>query len=311
MGVGDDDLLLNSTLTLKDLEDHDGFISEAEFDLIYHNSIFSTDCRFFGLYHGSKISLQQFGALGFLMMNSSSLHMALYSFQSFQAVLGESVVINIKDDGRTTRINFELYGGKKTGQHRIESFFSIVKEACLELTGKELKITKIGYQYAPTFPVAEYSKCLGIIPIQTNENYLEFSSFFMKLPIINSIPELNPIFENFLQFKIQEDESNSFARKVKRELIRRVEKGSSRSVEDLSRYFGLSDRNFQLKLEQENSSYRQIHDKVQADFSERSLKNGSEISEIAFALGFSEPSAFQRAYKRWTGKTPGQTKAKT
>jgi len=62
-------------------------------------------------------------------------------------------------------------------------------------------------------------------------------------------------------------------------------------------------------LEQENTSFRQIYDEAQADFALRFLKNGSPISEVAYALGFSEPSAFQRAFKRWTGMTPGQARA--
>jgi len=78
------------------------------------------------------------------------------------------------------------------------------------------------------------------------------------------------------------------------------------SLESMSSFFNMSDRALQMKLEQENTSFREINESCQTEFAIRFLKNGSSTAEIGYALGFSEPSAFQRAFKRWTGQTPGQ-----
>jgi AraC-like DNA-binding protein len=311
LGISLEDALKNTQLGQKELEDVDGYISVKDYEKIFENALVLSNDPFFGLHLGSKFTLQQFGVVGFLLMNSDNFGSALDAYQRFQIALSESLVTIFKTSGALTKVTFEFTGGGTiVAQQCIESFITGIKAVCQELTGRELKILSLTLQYEPTKPTSEYYKLLGVIPVKGSENCLEFSSEYMQLPIINSIPELTPIFENELNRKLDSGSSSSFARKVRRELTRRIGKENINSVEQLSLYFGMSERNFQLKLEQEDTTFRQIHDQVQIEFANRFLKIGSPLAEIAYALGFSESSAFQRAYKRWTGITPGQAREK-
>ena len=67
---------------------------------------------------------------------------------------------------------------------------------------------------------------------------------------------------------------------------------------------GLSARTLRRQLEQEGSSIRAVVDELRRERADELLAAGTPVKEIAFSLGFSEPSAFSRAYKRWTGKSP-------
>ena len=72
----------------------------------------------------------------------------------------------------------------------------------------------------------------------------------------------------------------------------------------IARALGISPRTLRRHLAQEGSTLRIVVDDVRREHAEALLAAGTPIKEIAFRLGFSEPSAFSRAYKRWTGRAP-------
>ena len=57
------------------------------------------------------------------------------------------------------------------------------------------------------------------------------------------------------------------------------------------------------RLQEEDTSYQEILDDVRAELASRYLtKEKRGIEEVAFLLGFSDPSAFTKAFRRWTGQ---------
>ncbi len=306
MGFKPEQIFAQTNVTPDNLRDTDGAVDEPTYDRIFQNGVELTGNAHLGLHLGSQLTLQQLGVLGYLLMNSDSFMQALKAYENFQSAIGDSIVLKTSIQGSKARIAFQIYGGELTGRHRLESFFSSLPAACKELTGRELQYTRIGSVYGAANPEAEYKKFFKIIPEKSSENYVEFNAEYLNLLIINSVPELTPVFEGQLQEKLNRLDNSSFSKKLKREISRRIGQEKMESLESMSSFFNMSDRALQMKLEQENTSFREIHESCQSEFAIRFLKSGSSTAEIAYALGFSEPSAFQRAFKRWTGQTPGQ-----
>jgi AraC-like DNA-binding protein len=74
----------------------------------------------------------------------------------------------------------------------------------------------------------------------------------------------------------------------------------------VARVMHMSDRTLQRRLDSEGASFSEIVDDVRARLARGWLADERRsLSEIAFALGFSDLAAFSRAFKRWTGKPPG------
>nr|WP_281423126.1 helix-turn-helix transcriptional regulator [Paenibacillus oenotherae] len=79
------------------------------------------------------------------------------------------------------------------------------------------------------------------------------------------------------------------------------------SLKDTAKAFRMSVRNLQVKLQQENTTFQDIMNRVRRELAVGYLaKPEYNIGEVAYLLHFSEPSAFQNAFKRWTGTTPRQ-----
>ena len=77
------------------------------------------------------------------------------------------------------------------------------------------------------------------------------------------------------------------------------------SADSVAAQFSMSDRTLRRRLQEEGTSYQEVLDDVRAELARRYLGTDKRgIDEVALLLGFSDSSAFSKAFRRWTGKTP-------
>jgi AraC-like DNA-binding protein len=93
--------------------------------------------------------------------------------------------------------------------------------------------------------------------------------------------------------------------------VRRVVVGSLRTgeptVETVARQLATTSRTLQRRLRDEGTSFQQVLDEVRREVAVTHMRERrATIDEVAFLLGFEKPSSFHRAFKRWTGVTPGE-----
>ena len=81
----------------------------------------------------------------------------------------------------------------------------------------------------------------------------------------------------------------------------------SLTLREVASYCGISPRKLQSSLASNNMTFNDLMANLKRDFAEEQLAEGSmKISTIAESLGYSDPSAFSRAFKNWTGLSPDQ-----
>ncbi|MGB3667877.1 MAG: AraC family transcriptional regulator, partial [Bermanella sp.] len=79
------------------------------------------------------------------------------------------------------------------------------------------------------------------------------------------------------------------------------------SLEDAASFLGVSSRSLQRKFKLQGTNFKSIVDDVRKEYAfSYLLQTNYKMSYISQILGFSEQSVFQRAFKRWTGMTPGE-----
>jgi AraC-like DNA-binding protein len=76
-------------------------------------------------------------------------------------------------------------------------------------------------------------------------------------------------------------------------------------MEEVARYMRMSSRTLHRRLEERQLVFKQLLQKTRQQLAQQYLKEGRlTLSEIALLLGYSEQSAFTRAFKMWVGETP-------
>lgn len=96
---------------------------------------------------------------------------------------------------------------------------------------------------------------------------------------------------------------------VVRVAIRKLLADGEPSLAAVARTAGLGTRTLQRRLLDRGVTFRQLIDDVRREVAVAELeRGGASIAEVAFALGFSSPSAFHHAFRRWTGRSPGSAR---
>lgn len=90
-----------------------------------------------------------------------------------------------------------------------------------------------------------------------------------------------------------------------RGILREEKLGSEPSSSAVARRLGMSERSLSRRLANEGTSYRVARDEVRCERAIERLHRGDSIAEIAFDQGFADVPAFHRAFRRWTGRSPG------
>ena len=91
-----------------------------------------------------------------------------------------------------------------------------------------------------------------------------------------------------------------------RELLGSDLRGEVPSCEELTALLNMSPRTLRRRLGKEGISYQRIKDNARRDMAISLLsRERMTVSDVAEQVGFSDPSAFHRSFKKWTGQSPG------
>lgn len=77
------------------------------------------------------------------------------------------------------------------------------------------------------------------------------------------------------------------------------------SIQQVAAQLNMSTRSFQRKLQEENTSFKEVLEELRKQSAFNYLKNPDlSVKEIAYLLDYADAASFSRSFKRWTGKTP-------
>lgn len=140
---------------------------------------------------------------------------------------------------------------------------------------------------------------------------VEFDSAYLRLPVVQDLAALKTFLRSAPQgLVIRFRNQNGLVAEVYRHL-RALRYGQWPTLTALAQQQGISASTFRRQLEREGRSYQQIKDEVRRAMAFERLREGElSIAEIAEQAGFQEPSAFHRAFKKWTGHSPGSYRAR-
>ncbi|MFF7108838.1 AraC family transcriptional regulator [Pseudomonas sichuanensis] len=192
-----------------------------------------------------------------------------------------------------------------------ETYLVLVVGLLCWLAGRRIAIDRT--ELALTRPAQEDDALLWgpDLRLGSGRTEVEFDSAWLRLPVMQDLPALKTFLRSAPQgLVIRFRNQNGLVAEVYRHLRAR-HYGQWPTLNAMAERQRLSASSFRRQLEREGRSYQQIKDEVRRAMAFELLREGClSIAEIAEQTGFQEPSAFHRAFKKWTGQSPGIYRAK-
>ena len=209
-------------------------------------------------------------------------------------------VISVTSDGLAVMF------GPTAQRQRTEFGMSFVVRIAREATGTPLVPLEVHFAHNSPDNLFEH-RAFFRAPLQYDEpfNQLLIARSDLMRPLRSADPALSGVvcrrLEKMLKMVPQDDSTAASVRRVLLESLARGEPSAAATGREL----GLSERTLHRRLRAEQTSFRNILDTVRGELAAALLREPRVgIAEIAFLLGYSEPAAFYRSFRRWTGQTP-------
>ena len=175
------------------------------------------------------------------------------------------------------------------------------------LVGRRIPILAAAFAYPPPVHAAEYRDLFGPqLSFAAPETFLEFSSSFLDLPVVQTETSA----KEFLRLApanilLKYKSTQSLSTRIRRRL-RQILPGDLPDLEQVAREMNAAPATLRRKLKAEGQTYQGIKDDLRRDLAITYLSETDlSIRDIALALGFLEPSAFHRAFRKWAQTSPG------
>lgn len=260
------------------------------------------------------LALQDVGLMGYLASTSIDLKQAFGLFQKYYPLLYK--MTNIEDmtvfDDREC-FSIQWHGGFVRWQIFYELNLAILFRYIQLIVQKQELIPpkKVALGYPPQFALIHYERFfetkIEIIPahylITVPKSNLEIKSTASDLA-------LNQMLSMQAQQSIEQNSQNLSAKQFRHKVVTLIEHGLQQDQQPIQAFVAeqmfCSERTLQRQLLQFDLHFQTLLDEFRFERAKSLLITGKHLSEIAQQLGYSDQSAFGRAFKRWSDMTPKQ-----
>jgi AraC-like DNA-binding protein len=177
------------------------------------------------------------------------------------------------------------------------------------LIGEDIRILSVGFHYPPLVS-RECASRLMLHPVihRAPENSLRFPARYLDLPVIRTPAELERLLERF-PFDLEEILSKEalLSEKVRVVLHSALARGEPLPTgAGIARQFHLSPATLKRRLAEEGFTLGELKNACRVDLARALLGDGGlTIGAVAQRVGFSDSTTFSRAFRQWTGHSPG------
>lgn len=311
LGVGADDVLRSVGLPPGTIAGADSD-ADARIPLPLEESLWAAAAEaagdpLFGLHAAESVRAGGFDVLDYVVRTAPTLRASLERLARYNRLLHDAAAFTLVPGPSVLRVEHGLGTPARPASPQAAEFTL----ASLVVVGRQLlprlRIAQVQFAHDALGPVAEYQRVFGIAPrFGTSGNALSFPAGLMDLALPAADPVLSRIVtahaEQALAALPPVDES--LAVQVRRLVAARLPAGPP-PLEQVARELHLTGRSLQRRLKAQGQGYAGLVDEVRRELALRYVADRRlALGEVAYLLGFSEPSAFHRAFRRWTGATP-------
>ncbi len=308
-GVRADTALKEAGLVRSQLRDPDKRIPFRKHARFLEIAADRLDDPFWGLHLGASIQPKQLGLLGYVALSSGTLGVALKNITRYLSVLSEGTEAELVIQGNRVSVTSRILDPDVLDCRQIDDFgMSVLLTTCRALTGTELSPERVNFRAPEPGGLAEHKRIFGVaVRFNQPRTGLVYNGKAMDLPIQTADGGLLKVLERYCREILGRRPAVQNLSYQVRELVANLLTTGEPTIDIVARELNMSSRTLERRLSALGLSYRRVLDDIRRQLAERYLADERlGLAQITYLLGYSEPTAFNRAFRRWTGATPTQ-----
>ena len=301
LGYDTSALLSASGVSAAQLDDPDGRVPCTSIPAVVGAAMRTRPLKNLGMNVAYETPIGAFQLLDYLIVTCENVREAAKQLARYLRISEAPFAVEIRDDEDPVRLTYVKVNDPFTAEFEVAlAIFHFRRE-----TESRLTVEYASFMHTPD-DVVGMKQALGC-PIRIQSPWLGFalSREAWELPLRRQDPVLHSIlYRNAEELAARLPETDSVVAELRRLLLTRLAQGDP-DIGLVARSMVTSVRSLQRRLAAAGTSYQEVLDSTRREAAGRHLANRTlSITEVAYLLGYSEPAAFHRAFKRWYGSTP-------
>ncbi len=252
-------------------------------------------------------------ALGYSWMASETLRDALNRLVRYSRMLTDKELFLLEESSQGVRLVIHNPDPAcPTTDENYDALMAMIVRLCMLIYGPDLKLRQVAMARGMPGGVEAFAQIFGTsVEFAAVDNALVFDPVQLDKPLPTANAELARANDQIIMDYLAELDRSNMTLQVKARLIEQLASGQP-TQDSIARELNLSARSLQRKLHEEGTTYKQLVDDTRRELAAQYVKQSRlSINEITYMLGFSEPSNFTRAFRRWTGESPSSYRLST
>ncbi len=261
----------------------------------------------FGLKVGDFWHPSHMHALGYAWLSSTTLHSAFKRLSRFSKIVNPNIIVELSNS--PDQLNIEVRSASDTisrdASWYADGDMSVLMAMCRANYGAKLNPVSIEFKHAEPTCAGDFFalfRCPVSFGAEHNRMRLSHKDTNKRLPGSNEM--MSQIHDQEMIRYLAKLDDGDIVNKVKNVILEQLPDGRMSDTRVAETLF-MSNRNLQRKLEAQNTTFKTILTQIRQELAIKYIKDPQlTLTEVSFMLGFSEMSAFSRAFKQWTGQSP-------
>lgn len=263
-----------------------------------------------GFVHGQKREMRRSGLISYIGMSSPTIRTLLLNLARYRRVFSDAIEIDCEglDQDGSVEWYFNV-PASITRRQFVEFGASGLLFALREVSNIDVRPELVTFHHARNTHLREFEQFFGCkVVFGAGRNSVRFRASDLALPLKTADDELYTILRNCCEQALQVKARNTppLIVDVEHAISSRLNQGEA-NQENVARALGMSSRTLSRRLADEGTTFFKSLEALRKALARNYLRDSNlGLAEISFLLGYSGLSSFTDAFKRWTGKTPGQ-----
>jgi AraC-like DNA-binding protein len=302
----------STDLTAQMVADPEARVSPAQFCVAWAEAIRLSGDSALALRIAEATPLGAFGIVEYVCRAAPTLRGALEQWVRYLGILDNAVELGLVDSGPHTSLRL-LSESEAPAPASHELCFAVIVARARAILNEPLRGVEARFSHrADQRLLARYRASFnGEVRFGARHTELVFPRRLLDAPLASADANLLAVLLKTAEDKRSQPSPRLPLTDQVRRALREALSRDDAQLDAVARRLGLTARSLQRRLKDEGTAFQAVRDEMRRELADLYLGRGMSIAEISFLLGFSEPSAFFRAFKRWTGLTPFEHRARS